>query len=233
MAKDIFYGMTEEMIRQRVVTETQMHHGIKEGSIEHKRIVDTYNSQRKLPRGYALKETDPWCAAFMSYIGIILGISDVILPEVSCAKMIELYKTAGRWEESDKYVPNPGDLVMYDWDAKSGECTGDPDHVGMVVSVDGKNIRVIEGNYKNKVEYRDICVEYIKTRGFCLPDYAKLVHGFTDVPQDAWYAGEVARAAELGIVEGVGNGLFAPNQPATRAEVAAMMVRLYDVLTAK
>ena len=231
MAKiSIFQGMTEAAIRQRVVAEAQMHHGIKEGSIEHKRIVDIYNSQRKLPRGYQLQYDDAWCAAFVSTVGISLGISDVILPEVGCAPMIELYRKAGRWMEADDYVPKPGDLVMYDWDAKSGEATGSPDHVGMVVSVTGKTIRVIEGNYNNQVKYRDICVEYIKIRGFCLPDYASLAHGFSDVPADAWYAGEVARAVELGIVEGVGNGLFAPNQPATRAEVAAMMVRLYDAL---
>lgn len=53
---------------------------------------------------------------------------------------------------------------------------------------------------------------------------------FADVPVDAWYADEVTEAAALGLMEGVGNGLFAPNQPTTRAEVAAMMVRLYDAL---
>lgn len=226
--REIFLGMSESAIRQRVVEEAQKYLGVVEGTIEHKRIVDIYNSQRKLPRGYRLQYDDAWCAAFMTFIGIQLGISDVILPEVGCPDMLDLYKAIGRWEERDDYVPQPGDLVMYNWDGKSGENTGSPDHVGMVVSVKGKTIRVIEGNYQNKVQYRDICVEYIKTRGFCLPDYASLVQHYTDVPDDIWYAKEIAKATELGIVNGVGNGEFDPERPVTRAECAAIAVRTYE-----
>ncbi len=230
MAKiEIFLGMSEQAIRQRVVEEAQKYLGVVEGTIEHKRIVDIYNSQRNLPRGYRLQYDDAWCAAFMSFIGIQLGISDIILPECGCAPMIELYKAIGRWEERDNYVPDLADIVMYDWDAKSGACTGSPDHVGMVVSVNGKTIRVIEGNYQNKVQYRDICVEYVKTRGFCLPDYASLVQHYTDVPNDIWYAREIAKATELGIVNGVGNGEFAPELFTTRAESAAIAVRVVEV----
>lgn len=227
----IFAGMTEQAIRERVVAEAVKHLGVKEGSIEHKKIVDIYNtSLPKLPRGYEIQYDDAWCAAFISYVGISLGISDVILPEVGCGAMIELYRKQGRWMEADDYVPSPGDLVMYDWDAKKGECTGNPDHVGLVVSVEGKTITVIEGNYEDRVQYRTICVEFIKTRGFCLPDYASLVHGFSDVPAVAWYAKDVNRAAELGIVEGVGGGLFDPERPITRAEATVMLMRLYDEL---
>ena len=226
--REIFLGMSESAIRQRVVEEAQKYLGVVEGTIEHKKIVDIYNSQRKLPRGYRLQYNDAWCTAFMTFIGIVLGISDVILPECGCPDMIELYKAIGRWEERDDYVPQPGDLVMYNWNGKSGENTGSPDHVGMVVSVKGKTIRVIEGNYQNKVQYRDICVEYVKTRGFCLPDYASLVQHYTDVPDDIWYAKEIAKATELGIVNGVGNGEFDPERPVTRAECAAIAVRTYE-----
>lgn len=227
---DWYIGMSEAAIRQRVVEEAIKLIGVKEGSIEHKKLVDTYNSMPKLPRGYQLQYDDAWCAATLAYIGIVLGITNIILPECSCSKMIELYKKAGRWMEADDYVPKPGDLVMYDWDAQKGECTGAPDHVGMVEWVKGKDIGIIEGNYDNQVKRRTICVEYVKTRGFCLPDYGSLVQGFADVDPEAWYAGEVARAAELGIVLGVGDGLFAPDKPVTRAEAVAMVMRLYDLL---
>ena len=231
MAKsEIFIGMSESAIRDRVVQEARKLLGIKEGTAEHKKIVDGYNSQTKLPRGYKLQYDDAWCAATMSYIGIILGIPHVILPEVGCGPMIELYKKAGRWEERDDYVPRPGDLVMYDWQAQRGECTGAPDHVGMVEKVEGKTITVIEGNYDNQVKHREICVEYVKVRGYCLPDYASLVQRFTDVDPGAWYADEVARAAQLGLMEGVGGGLFEPERPVTRGELAAVAVRLYENL---
>lgn len=225
---DIFWGMTEQEIRQRVVEEAAKLVGIKEGSAAHKKLIDTYNTRLpKLPRGYRMTYSDAWCAATMTYIGIVLGISHVILPECSCSKMIELYKAQGRWMEDDDYVPQPGDLVMYDWSAEKGECTGAPDHVGMVVSVEGKTIRVIEGNYDNMVKGREICVEYVKTRGFCLPDYGKLVHGYQDVPMDAWYRKAVEWADGKGITEGIGDHDFAPDMCCTRAHVVAMLHRYH------
>ena len=72
-------------------------------------------------------------------------------------------------------------------------------------------------------------MEYIKVRGYCRPDYASLVRPFADVDPDAWYAGAVAQTAELGVVQGVDNGLFEPERPVTRAE-AAMMMGLYEKL---
>lgn len=228
MAQNIFFGMSEAAIRERVVAEARKLLGVKEGTVEHKKLVDTYNSMPKLPRGYRLSYNDPWCAATMTYIGIVLGISHVILPECSCAKMIELYKAQGRWMEDDAYIPKPGDLVMYDWDAKSGECTGAPDHVGMVEKVEGKTITVIEGNYDNQVKRRVICVEYVKVRGYCLPDYASLVQRFADVDPGAWYAEAVNTAAAAGIMEGIGGGLFDPERAVTRAELAQVVARLLE-----
>lgn len=229
---DWYIGVSEEAIRQRVVEEAAKLVGIREGGAEHKAIIDAYNTQlSKLPRGYKVKYTDAWCAVTMSYIGIALMISHIILPECSCGKMIELYKAQGRWEERDDYVPRPGDICMLDWDAAKGECVGSPDHVGMVEWCDGKNVGLIDGNNgDNTVGRRTVPVEYIKTRGFCLPDYGKLVQGFFDVPKDAWYYGDVLRAAELGLMEGVGGGLFEPDRAPTRAELAAVAVRIVDKL---
>ena len=222
-----YYGMTEDAIRQRVVDTALGMLGIREGTIDHKElIVDVYNSQQKLPRAYKLKADDAWCAAFVSVVGIVLGISDIILPEVGCAPMIDLYKAKGRWVEADDYVPKPGDLIMYDWDAHKGECTGSPDHVGMVEKVIGKTITVIEGNYNNQVKRREICVEYVKTRGFCKPDYAALVHPFKDVPSDHIHADGIAWGAEKGIVVGVGGGLFEPDRPVTRGELMTILHRM-------
>lgn len=229
---DIFWGMTEKEIRKRVVEEAAKLVGIKEGSAAHKKLIDTYNTRLpKLPRGYKMTYRDPWCAATMTCIGIVLQISHVILPECSCSRMIELYKAQGRWEERDDYVPQPADICMLDWDATRGECVGNPDHVGMVAWCDGKNVGLIDGNNgEGMVSRRTFPVEYIKTRGFCLPDYAKLVQMYTDVPAGVWYADDIARATELGLMEGVGGGLFEPDRAPTRAELAAVVVRIVDKL---
>ncbi|MDQ0286883.1 hypothetical protein J2Z49_002000 [Desulfofundulus luciae] len=55
------------------------------------------------------------------------------------------------------------------------------------------------------------------------PDGAKR---FNDVPQNAWYCGMVGAAAKAGLVRGTGEHSFAPNEPITREQMAAMMVRL-------
>lgn len=46
--------------------------------------------------------------------------------------------------------------------------------------------------------------------------------GFSDVPSDAWYAKAVNTLASLGLVSGVGEDRFLPDQPITRAEFVTM-----------
>ena len=48
---------------------------------------------------------------------------------------------------------------------------------------------------------------------------------FTDVPGTEWYAGEVAGAYELGLMNGVGGGLFSPDGNVTVAEAITMASR--------
>lgn len=54
---------------------------------------------------------------------------------------------------------------------------------------------------------------------------------FTDVSSSAWYANDVAVAAQQGIVNGVGGSKFAPEALISRQEMAAMIVRSYAVAT--
>ncbi|REE82689.1 glycosidase [Paenibacillus taihuensis] len=51
---------------------------------------------------------------------------------------------------------------------------------------------------------------------------------FEDVPASAWYAGDVAAAAEAGIVHGRSAASFAPNDSITREEMASMLIRAYE-----
>ena len=48
---------------------------------------------------------------------------------------------------------------------------------------------------------------------------------FKDVPVDAYYYEAVKWAAEKGITGGVGNGLFGPNDPCTRAQIVTFLWR--------
>lgn len=165
--------MSETTLRNKVVTIAKSWLNYGESTGKHKAIIDTYNRITPLPVGYKVKYTDEWCATFVSAVGWKAGLSDIILPECSCIRMIELYKKKKRWQESDSYVPSPGDIVMYDWsDTGKGDNTGNPDHVGIVTSVSGDTIQVIEGNKSENVGYRYLKKNGRYIRGFCLPDYA-------------------------------------------------------------
>ena len=165
--------MTETQIREKVVATAKAWLGCNEADGSHRQIVDVYNSHRPLARGYALKYTDAWCAGFVSAVAIKLGLTDIMPTEVGVWNMIELYRKLGRWQESESYVPKPGDVIMYAWsDNGVGDCTSGASHVGIVVACDGKTITVIEGNKANAVGYREIAVNGRYIRGFGLPDYA-------------------------------------------------------------
>ncbi len=53
------------------------------------------------------------------------------------------------------------------------------------------------------------------------------VDSFSDVPADAWYAGDVLKAYKAGLVVGAG-GKFRPGDQITRQEMAAMIQRVYN-----
>ena len=167
--------MNERELRTKYVSTAQQYLGCKESDGSHKKIIDLYNTQKPLPRGYKLKYTDDWCAGFVTAVGIKAGLSDIILPECSCGEMVALYQKAGRWKEDDNYKPTMGDIIMYDWqDTGTGDNKGWPRHVGIVTDVTNNVISVIEGNKGDAVAYRTLSVGGKYIRGYCLPDYGKM-----------------------------------------------------------
>lgn len=146
--------------------------GCKESDGSHKKIIDVYNSQKKLPRGYKVKYTDSWCATFVSACAIKTNNTDIIPTECSCNQMITLFKNAGIWMENDAYIPNTGDIIFYDWqDSGKGDNVGTSEHVGIVESVSNGKITVIEGNKNDSVSRRVIDVNGRYIRGFGIPKF--------------------------------------------------------------
>ena len=97
------------------------------------------------------------------------------MSECSCKDQIRLWKELGRWEEDDSCIPSIGDFMYYYWkDDGKGDCTADPNHVGIITDIDGNEITVIEGNkgQEHVVGYRHIEVDGRYIRGFGLPDFA-------------------------------------------------------------
>lgn len=165
--------MTERELRQQPVNYLTKYLGIREGSAEHKAILATFNNSGLCTR-YKMTTRDAWCATAVSAAFIASGLTSIFpCVECSCGNVIALAKKAGIWVEDDAYVPDTGDPILYDWDDNgSGDNTGWPEHIGLVVSASGGKIKIIEGNMSNTVGYRTIPVNGRYIRGFIVPKYS-------------------------------------------------------------
>jgi len=180
--------MTENELRQKVVSTALAWLGTRENTAKHLEMLAIYNAQRPLPRGWKMKVTDFWCAAFVSTVSLQCGLRDIMPTECGCPGMVRLYQELGRWVEDDAYVPSPADVVFYDWqDSATNYATtdniGHPDHVGIVLDCDGKNMTIIEGNNANAVNKRVLAVNDRFIRGFGIPDYASKADGAEPQPE--------------------------------------------------
>lgn len=151
----------------QIINQAKSWIGCKESDGSHKKIIDVYNSQKSLARGYKAKYTDSWCAIFVSACAVKCGATDIIPTECSCGNMIELMKKKGIWIEDDNITPKKGDIIFYDWDKKDGW----PEHVGIVEKVSGKTITAIEGNKSDAVGRRTITIGNASIRGYGRPKY--------------------------------------------------------------
>ena len=88
-------------------------------------------------------------------------------------------------------------------------------------SYDGKNIVFGVPHFSNYVIAYD--AEQAKT---CPKDNTCPISAFTDTKATAWYHDGVHWAIENGVMNGVGNGKFEPNDTTTRAQVVTMLWRL-------
>lgn len=164
----------EAASRIKLVTVAQTHLGRNEADGSHQAILDIYNTQEVLPRGYTVQPEDSWCATFVTAASMEAGLADLIPPECGCERQIELWQELGRWEEDDNAVPLPGDILYYNWiPKKPGDNTGWSDHVGIVVGTKWPFVKVIEGNYDDAVKERVIFLGDYRIRGYGLPDYTQ------------------------------------------------------------
>lgn len=163
----------EASVRMSYVETALQWEGLSESDGSHRIIVDSYNTLDPLPVGYTLTYNDSWCAAFVTVSAMNAGLTQIIPPECGCERQIQLFRSAGRWVEDDNIVPQPGDLVYYDWNVtKNGDSTGWADHVGIVVGIKWPFIKVIEGNRNDDVSFRIIPVGHKTIRGYALPNYS-------------------------------------------------------------
>ena len=168
--------MTETEARALFVNTARKYLGCRESDGSHRKIIDIYNGIRPLPRSWKMPysgQNSAWCATFVSAMAKVAGMLDIIPAECSCVFQVQGFQKLGRWMEHDDYKPQPGDVLYYDWqDSGAGDCTGTPDHVGIVESCSGGMITIIEGNFRDSVGHRTVVVGSRYIRGFGIPDFA-------------------------------------------------------------
>lgn len=158
--------------REQVLAQARAWLGKNEADGSHREIIDVYNSKTPRARGYKVTYTDAWCATFVSAVSIKCGLTKIIPTECGCGQMVVLFITLKEWVEDDNYVPSPGDIIFYDWqDSGNGDNDGWPDHVGIVETVSGKTITIIEGNKSDSVSRRSLQIDGKNIRGYGVPKY--------------------------------------------------------------
>lgn len=163
--------------RAKIVSVAKSYIGVCGGSKAHADILHYFNSVK--PDGYTAKKSDPWCSEFVSACAIQAFGKDVAKKyfplSAACTYVINKAKKMNIWVESDKYIPEAGDFILYDWDdSGKGDNKGQPDHIGIVEYYKAGYIHVIEGNYGNKVGRRKLRIDGKYIRGFVTPDYDRI-----------------------------------------------------------
>jgi len=169
--------------------------GYSEYNGKHKTIIDIYNNHKPLALGYKVKYTDSWCDVTVSAGAIKSNNVDIIGTECGCERHIAIFKEKGIWIEDGTITPKRGDIILYNWDDSVQPNDGFSDHIGVVVSVSGNQIKVIEGNKGNAVSYRYITVGNGNIRGYARPKYTG---SSTSTPSTGKFVEEVAREVLAG-----------------------------------
>lgn len=126
----------------KILEIAETYNGIYEGGEVHRHLVDFYNTTTPLPRGYHLKYTDSWCAA---YVSVVMQCAEIKEFPFECG-VFEMYKKLmekgciiqGRF-------PIPGEILFF----KSS-------HVGIVNGwvQNDFTVSTIEGNTADMCAHR-------------------------------------------------------------------------------
>ena len=145
------------------------------------------------------------------------------------------------WEEDDPYYPpyDPGD------DDEEEPDTPALDRVNHFLYVEGYPEDYRTGEYSDNEDLWPVKPQGNITRAEVATIFYRLlkdevreeietdVNSFPDVNEDDWFNVTVSSLANMGAISGYEDGTFRPNEPISRAELAAMAVRFYDAFEAE
>lgn len=149
---------------QRLLKQAQSYIGVQQGDARHKELIQTYNGVKPLPVGYSVKESDDWCATFITVMGDLTGTSKYFGRECGVHRFVQLFKKQKIWRGLKK--PQAGDLIVFDW-RKNGWM----DHIGIVEQCTGNKVVAIEGNTSRRVSRRTYNWNDWRVAGYARPNY--------------------------------------------------------------
>lgn len=169
-----FHKAVEPVKAEEIIKQAKAWIGLNEADGSHMQVVEVYNAYTPRARGYALTPRDNWCDAFVSACFIKAGAVSLIGgTECGVEEHVKIFQKKGIWNEDGKAVPEPGWIIVYNWDKNTQPNDGYSDHIGIVEKCDGKTITAIDGNYKDAVGRREIPVGWGYIRGYAVPGYTK------------------------------------------------------------
>ena len=110
-----------------------------------------------------------WCACFVSWVADQCGLLDTVIPKFAVVDdAVDWYQDNDQWSARGS-TPIPGDIVFFDWNMDNN-----PDHVGIVTSVQDNIVYSVEGNMGDSpgaVGTRETAVNSVIIFGYGNPDY--------------------------------------------------------------
>ena len=119
---------------------------------------------------YGFSSRVEWCATFVSWCANECGyIETGVIPKFAACQSegVKWFQTCGLWKDGG-YIPNPGDIIFFDWKDKHD---GHSDHVGIVEKVENGRVYTIEGNSHNSCKQNNYDLNSFEIQGYGTPIY--------------------------------------------------------------
>lgn len=191
-----------------------------------------------------------WCHAFVVWCAYEAGVEGIYPKTAHCETGADWFRERGQWYDRDSgYVPQPGDLIYFDWKGNGGY-----DHVGIVDYAEDGRVHTVEGNSRSTVQYdgglsNGYPIDSYEIIGYGVPKIPDGMIGsnpgqgdtgegdtgesdnepklpYVDVSQEDWYYEYVKYAYDNKIMTGMQEDVFAPADILSRAQFAVILHRI-------
>ncbi|MBQ6946705.1 MAG: S-layer homology domain-containing protein, partial [Clostridia bacterium] len=163
----------------------------------------------------------PYFFRFYPYNSSHIYMSDLSAPRTESVKLYEAYKAAGKLNSKLHFIIpvyaglSYTDVFQNDW---YYEDVHRATEYGLFAGMEN-------GAFKPNQQLTRAQMAAVLARMTGEDFSSCTVNKFTDVPRKAWYHSAVAWCYQKGVVAGVSDTAFAPEQPITRQELCTMLVR--------